>query len=353
MQAPEFLALSPGAQLPLLVTSLEQGQTDLLTLFCEQHSSGDKIVSECFLTDMAVAETFIALAVEKTEPALFASCMRICARIDGLEQTVCHAGGLAKLVQGLQSHPTDVQLVKNTFQTLGFLGSNTHVRENTFYLDGAIGLSVKMLVQYQSDPTVCVCIVAALTNFFYRCVKNKLAFANEGGISALLPLLKSTPPEPLAHALSLALHNLCNQKMENRIEMMSLGLIRNLIDLSQNHLSNSKIQQNVLWALLNLTLNSRAAKGEVNQNGGIPAIFQILNTHPEDQSVVYLVLTLLNQLSTRTTTRVAVAAQGAVHLILEVLWKFPQNGNIQLMCLKTLDMLCTLSKSTLLSFLIS
>lgn len=344
MQSTEFLALPVGSQVALLSTSLEQGQSELLFTFCDHYESNDQeVLAEWAVGNMPEAERLIALTMGVTDVVLFAKTMKICARIDGLEQTVCHAGGLSMLVTGVANNPTNFELVKSSFQTFGFLCSNAQIRENTIYLDGAIGISVKMLNRYISEPSICVHILTALTNFFYRCVKNKIAFSNDGGFAALLPLLRTPITEPVAEALSRVFHNLCSLKMEYRNQMMSFDLMKHLLDLATNYLTNPIIQENLLWALLNITLNSRNAKGEFNQRGGVPIIFQILQTHSENPTVIHLAVTLLNQISTRTTTRVAVAAQHAIAIVLDLLWKWDSDPKIQVMCLKTIDILCTLS----------
>ena len=74
------------------------------------------------------------------------------------------------------------ELVKVAFQALAFLACHGkrktkqknqqrlmsllgQIRENQIYLDGAIGLSVRMLRTYQTNPSVSIHILGALTNF--------------------------------------------------------------------------------------------------------------------------------------------------------------------------------------------
>jgi len=95
--------------------------------------------------------------------------------------------------------------------------------------------------------------------------------------------------------------------------------------------------------LVEYHFNSRDAKGELNQCGGVKLLFDVLESHFQNDTITFLVLALLNQISSRTTTRVAIARQNAVHKIFQVLWTWEQKPKIQLMCLKTLDILCTLS----------
>jgi len=94
-----------------------------------------------------------------------------------------------------------------------------------------------------------------MTNFFYQCSKNKLAFTEEGGFAVLLSLLHSPCSDQVAQSLSQVFHNLCNIKMEHRVNWMSNeGLIKYLVDFADRNKESSIIQEHLLWALLNITL---------------------------------------------------------------------------------------------------
>jgi hypothetical protein len=89
------------------------------------------------------------------------------------------------------------------------------------------------------------------------------------------------------------------------------------------------------------------AKGIVSkvdyQGGGLHCISQIIHKYEENETIQKLSLTLLNQISTRTTTRVSVAREFGVAKLMNLLFAWEKNQEIQIMCLKVIDVLCTLS----------
>lgn len=107
-----------------------------------------------------------------------------------------------------------------------------------------------------------------------------------------------------------------------------------------------------------LTRKSGAIKGTINQERAIPVIYEILRNHKGNLEIVLRAVTLLNQISTRSmlgswdgeliclaTTRVAVAKEGGVQVILDILYAHEGQHDMQSMCLRLIDILCTLSMS--------
>jgi len=339
MNIVDFATLSPADQISALLASLEEGQNDKVMSFCDLHETPQEICIGPALTD---PQRLVGLAAGVCEGPLFAKFLKIIVRIDGLEQA-CYAGGHSKLLNGLDQYPNNNELAKTTFQIFSHLATDTHIRENLISADGIMGTSVKLLLRYREEPTTSIHILTALTNFFYRCTKNKMTFSTEGGLEILQSILRNPSDGPMALALSRIFHNLCNTKVEFRMQMSSFGINKSLVDLAATHIQDPFIIENLLWAFLNITLNSRAIKGDFNQVGGVPVVFQILTAHPTHPSITYHALALLNQISSRTTTRVAVAVQNAIVILLDLLWAWESHPAVQLMCLKVIDILCTLS----------
>lgn len=342
MEQTEFVSLSPGFQIPLILAALEQGHSDLLSFFCEQYSDKKEVLVQWFSENPSAGEKFIRASISSPEVPLVVAFAKICARIDGLEQALAEAGCITKILTGLQATPNH-DLIKSIFQTIGLLASDYKVRETQIHQEKVVEISIKMLNQHKDDPVVCLAVLKALVNCFYQSPKNKLAFSIQGGIEEIFPLLNNPTSEAMALVLTQTFHNLTNTRIELRLQMVPFGIVTGLNSILSAHMNNPSIVENILWSYLNLTLNSRDIKGELNQRGAIPTLFQVLDKHMTNQNTTYLVVALLNQISSRTTTRVVVAAQSAIRRILELHWAWPQVPRIQLLCLKTLDILCTLS----------
>lgn len=114
-------------------------------------------------------------------------------------------------------------------------------------------------------------------------------------------------------------HSLDRSKLLNNPAFLSY-----LLDISTIFLDDTAVQENVLWTLLNLTLNSRMpwaclwidyllslfffrdfhnlghAKGILNRVGGIQRISSMIRSHTENETVLNLAFTLFNQVSTRS-----------------------------------------------------
>jgi len=121
------------------------------------------------------------------------------------------------------------------------------------------------------------------------------------------------------------------------------AVIKLVLEISKSHATNESIHEHILWTFLNVTINSRIIKGIINQELAIPEIYGILRNHQDNYNIVLLCVTLLNQISTRTTTRVAVAKENGIQVILEMLYSHEGQHVLQMMCLKLIDILCTLS----------
>jgi hypothetical protein len=219
-------------------------------------------------------------------------------------------------------------------------------------LEGVMGVITQVLHHQGGDREVVIATLAALTNMFYKCLYNKQTFVRSGGLSILLSLVRTKMEDAGLMGLSVVmLRNLCcggdpfhPAGDDHRTALASNdGLVSFLMDVSEKYNDDGDIQDNFLWAFLNLSLNSRLIKGTMNQMQTIPRIFSILHTHSENSVVVLHCVTLLNQISTRTTTRVAVAKQSGIPVILATLYQQEGKPDVQLMCLRLIDILCTLS----------
>eukprot|EP01126_Amoeba_proteus_P056912 TRINITY_DN7210_c0_g2_i1.p1 TRINITY_DN7210_c0_g2~~TRINITY_DN7210_c0_g2_i1.p1 ORF type:complete len:306 (+),score=60.39 TRINITY_DN7210_c0_g2_i1:148-1065(+) len=189
---------------------------------------------------------------------------------------------------------------------------------------------------------------------FFQCVDNKLSFIRQGGLSVFLETLRMYMDDVrVTERGSITLRTFsCGGNPyrtlpgeDHRITLSNEGVLQVLLDISRKYPSNPLLQENVLWSLLNLTINSRMMKGLINQAEGIPVVYHILINHDKNPNLVFLCITLFNQISTRTTTRVAVARGCTIQLFLDLLYYYQHNLQIQIMCLKLLDILCTLSLS--------
>jgi len=200
----------------------------------------------------------------------------------------------------------------------------------------------KLLTQHIRNTELSIKILSCLVNCLYKNEKSKITFITEGlfelyNIEIVKERLRTF------QYVSRLLRNLCKIEQVFRSRLITDKFIIYLINMSREFLEDTVIQENILWALLNVTLNSRTAKGILNRVGGIAVVANVLNHYERNEVIQRLAVTLFNQISTRTTTRASVAKQYGIPAILDLLYSWEKSQDIQLMCLKTIDVLCTLS----------
>jgi len=367
MQKVEFVLLEVNEQLRVVQADLEKQEVASLSWFCEQYTAAPEATKEeklellrslsSVLADRPLVESVlsgVANVVPSQSVEVFTSAVWIFSKIEGLEQAVSKAGNLVHLVSVLTQLSTDssqVESIKNGLRALSSLAWDKDVRD-AMALEGVMSMITTLLTNQGTDREVVMAILAALTNVFYQCLYNKQTFVRSGGLTILLTHARAKINDSALMDLAIVtLRNLCcggdpfhPAGDDHRTSLAATeGLISFLMEVSQTHAANATLQDHVLWTFLNLSLNSRLIKGTLNQSQSIPLIFSILENHKDNPTVVLRVVTLLNQISTRTTTRVAVAKQDGIPVILNTLYTQEGRAEVQLMCLRLIDILCTLS----------
>eukprot|EP01127_Copromyxa_protea_P010334 TRINITY_DN2515_c0_g1_i1.p1 TRINITY_DN2515_c0_g1~~TRINITY_DN2515_c0_g1_i1.p1 ORF type:complete len:489 (+),score=113.33 TRINITY_DN2515_c0_g1_i1:41-1507(+) len=370
MQKEDFVVLDISAQLPLIQEGLDNHEVSRLTWFCEQHTPKPDATleeKEELLSSLNQAsdqkellESILSSTVMKTptqDPDLFVSAMWLFSKLDGLEQTVSEVGGLAHLISVVNLHVPNLDkgtLIANGLRTIACLACDKEVRE-AMVLEGVMHLIVSVLKSRAiGDKEITLACLSALNNILFQCLSNKQSFVREGGVGPLFAAIRSYIEAKDLKVLELCvvtLRNLCSISNpyaspsgdDHRIALINEGTIKLLLDLSNLYPMSETIQTNVIWSLLNISINSRAIKWTINQEHAIPVVYEIIRNHKDNLELVYNGVSLLNQISTRTTTRVAVAKEGGVQVILDILYANEGQYKLQSMCLTLIDILCTLS----------
>lgn len=350
MDSEDFSTLPVDEQLRKLCDDSTHDTFEVsLMAFCTYYEEEDnlKTLKEFFLEHPAV-DRLVELVGEISNHQFFVLAIKLLARINGygpLMQSVNAGQCLRKLLEILANGTEENKpLVLSGVKVLSYLSCEPQFALHHF--DDLMTLFLRqnrLITTFAKDDDVIVYILVTLINCLFKNDTNKATFLNEGGVTELLENLQLNDTRRKTFLFVTKLfRNLC--KLYDRSKLLNNpAFLSYLLDISTIFLDDTAVQENVLWTLLNLTLNSRHAKGILNRVGGIQRISSMIRSHTENETVLNLAFTLFNQVSTRTTTRVAIAKEYGVENILSNLYAWEGHHNIQLMCLKVIDVLCTLS----------
>lgn len=350
----EFSELTIEEQLKNVNTSLTSAEAVsqdqcYLSMLCKLYEPNEKYVQlkEYLESNATLTEDFILLISKIPDSNLYTLSIKLIARLSGFENTLADYGCTKKLIHILFENKGDRNIVLNGVKALSFLLCEQNVIERIFEeTPSVIVVLVKLLQAYTNDDPVCVLILASILNCLYRRDRSKITFMEEGGLAEILHFQLSANRVQVFQMVTRLLRNLCKQDDIHRAWIINEEFFKYVVEISLLFMDDAVIQENIIWILLNVTLNSRTAKGLINRirpNNGIVCISRILHTHAQNEEIQKFALTLFNQISTRTTTRVAVAKEYGIAELMKLLFAWESNHEIQLMCLKVIDVLCTLS----------
>jgi hypothetical protein len=104
-----------------------------------------------------------------------------------------------------------------------------------------------------------------------------------------------------------------------------------------------KILVNLMWSLLNLTINREDLKLEFGSSGGFSQVFQVMNDYPQDESVQKTGSTIILQMCTKTSNKKKVGKSGGVRALMEILINFLKGrfDDVLEKALEALNRICT------------
>jgi len=285
------------------------------------------------------------------DPLLVARLLRIFCQIDGSNRSLNSPHFIRYLENLLENIQDNDELIDEISSVLAILAINDSFR-NDNGLEKIIRLLYSLLqTKTESNPTLSSRICKALNNCCHRSTSNKLAFIEEGGVSYLLEniLTSDTAGEMLRENASILIRCICcaEEKRDILMESSKDALIQDLVDIMEYQNKrvekNLKILVNLMWAILNITINREDLKSEFGNSGGFAQVFQVMNDYPQDEAVQKTGSTIILQLCTKTSNKKKVGKAGGIRALMEILINFLKGrfDDVLEKALEALNRICT------------
>jgi len=285
------------------------------------------------------------------DPLLVSRLLRIFCQIDGSNRSLNSPQFIRYLENMLEHYQDNDELIDEVASVLAILAINDSFR-NENGLEKIVRLLYSLLqTKTETNATLSSRICKALNNCCHRSTSNKLAFIEEGGVPFLFEniLTSDSISEPLRENASILIRCICcaEEKRDILMESSKDALVQDLVDImeyqSKREEKNLKILVNLMWAILNLTINREDLKTEFGNSGGFPQIFQVMNDYPQDEAVQKTGSTIILQMCTKTSNKKKVGKAGGVRALMEILINFLKGrfDDVLEKALEALNRICT------------
>jgi hypothetical protein len=374
MEESEFRSLSPSDQVERLSSLFQTGDKDTfafqssnyLEWICAENDPRLKI-GGFQSSDFEFDETEIGDALDDSHfwslfflprqidcqcnPLLVARLLRIFCQLDGSNRSLNSPHFIRYLENMLEHNHDQIELIDELASALAILAINDSFR-NENGLEKIVRLLYALIVsKTDTYPSLSSRICKTLTNCCHKSTSNKLAFIEEGGVNFLLEniLTSDSVGEKLRENASTLIRCVCcaEEKRDILMEICKGALIQDLVDImeyqNKRKKKNMKILVNLMWAILNLTINREDLKLDFGNSGGFKQVFQVMNDYPQEEIVQKTASILVLQMCTKTSNRKKVGKTGGVRALMEILINFLKGrfDDVLEKALEALNRICT------------
>jgi hypothetical protein len=374
MEESEFRSLSPSEQVERLASLFQTGDKDTfstqssnyLEWICAENDPRLKI-GGFQSSDYEFDETEIGEALDDShfwslfflprqidcqcDPLLVARLLRIFCQLDGSNRSLNSPHFIRYIENMLEQNQDNIELIDELASALAILAINDSFR-NENGLEKIVRLLYSLVVsKTESNPSLSSRICKTLNNCCHKSTSNKLAFIEEGGVNFLLEniLTSDSVGEKLRENASTLIRCVCcaEEKRDVLMENCKDALIQDLVDImeyqNKREEANMKILVNLMWALLNLTINREDFKIDFGNSGGFLQVFQVMNDYPQEECVQKTGSILVLQMCTKTANRKRVGKSGGVRALMEILTNFLKGrfDDVLEKALEALNRICT------------
>lgn len=203
--------------------------------------------------------------------------------------------------------------------------------------NGGVQLCVSLLHRH-TELSVLSAALGAISQLVCGSEDNAIYLVSHGGISGMLRAYASFPNEVgiVRSTLDMMLAVTAFESVAE--SLLQAGAIEALIDVMRRHIDTADVAMDVLSCIGRLGTSEENVRRMV-QAGMVPLLLDLLKRHAGDENVARTAVLALELLALLPENIESLLARGGVEIVHAIMAQHPDNGEIQMICGRVLDLL--------------
>ena len=265
--------------------------------------------------DSVIAVIYMAMEHERDRIELLETLLTVILNLSSVSQAeVIQCGGIVVVIDAMAEHEKAESIQEKGCSILALLASSEDLQVNLCIAEtDGVDMIISALASFPSNEGIQVNACKALS---YLTVdrESRMMIASQGGVMLVVNAMKNNRENlGLLEDGCSALLNLSSDADEQVLALS--GVVENMIDIMRYQVDNSKIQENGLGVLQNMSMRNSELKRKIAQLGGIEVVTTSMKEFMGLASVLERAFTTLWSLAVLDSNQVAIANAGGIELV--------------------------------------